>query len=94
MDIDGLGPAVAENLWDSKLVKDVGDLYFLKEKKSVLLGLERMAEKSSMNLLEAIEKSKGNPMHRLLFGLGIRFVGERVARVLSRHCLLYTSRCV
>ncbi len=85
MDIDGLGPAVAENLWDSKLVKDVGDLYFLKEKKSVLLGLERMAEKSSMNLLEAIEKSKGNPMHRLLFGLGIRFVGERVARVLSRH---------
>lgn len=85
MDIEGLGPAVAYNLLQSKLVKDVGDLYYLKEKKSELLDLERMAEKSSMNLLEAIEKSKGNPMHRLLHGLGIRFVGERVARILSEN---------
>lgn len=85
MDIEGMGPAVIENLWQSELIEDVGDLYYLKNKISSLLELERLAEKSGNNLLQAIDKSKNNPMHRLLYGLGIRFVGERAARILAGH---------
>jgi len=83
MDIQGLGPAVAELLYRSGLVKDVGDLYYLKQEQ--LEPLERLAEKSAGNLIQAIDESRSRPLHRLLFGLGIRFVGERAARLLAEH---------
>ncbi len=83
MDIAGLGEALAAQLYETGLVRDVGDLYSLR--KSDLVNLERMGEKSAENLLAALEKSKENPLHRLLFGLSIRFVGERVARIIAAH---------
>ncbi|MFO8192272.1 MAG: NAD-dependent DNA ligase LigA [Bacillota bacterium] len=83
MDIDGLGPALAELLFKEGLVKNVGDLYYLTS--SQLQELPGVAEKSAVNLLEAIEKSKSNPLRRLLFGLGIRFVGEKASRLLAEH---------
>ncbi len=85
MDIDGLGPAVIESLWNAKLIKDVGDLYYLEDKISSIMALERLAEKSGKNLLKAIENSKNKPMHRLLYGMGIRFVGERAAKILAQQ---------
>lgn len=81
MDIEGLGPAVVELLFNENLVSDVGDLYYLK--KEELAGLPRMADKSAEKLVNAIEKSKNNPLRRLVFGLGIRFVGEKAARLLA-----------
>ena len=83
MDISGLGEALAAQLYHSGLVEDVGDLYALTADK--LAGLERMGEKSANNLLAALEQSKTNPLHRLLFALGIRFVGERTARLLAAN---------
>lgn len=83
MDIEGLGPAVAELLYSNHLVSDVGDLYYLEREQ--LLTLPRLAEKSADNLLAAIEASKTNPLRRLLFGLGIRFVGEKAARLLAEY---------
>ncbi len=83
MDIEGLGPAVAEMLYSHDLVRDVGDLYYLDIEG--LSGLPRMAEKSAENLVNALEKSKENPLRRLLFGLGIRFVGEKAARLLAER---------
>jgi DNA ligase (NAD+) len=66
-------------------VRDVADLYHLREKRDELIALERMAEKSADNLLDEIEHSKTRELRRLLFGLGIRFVGERAALLLARH---------
>lgn len=83
MDIEGLGDVLVHQLVEQGLVRDFADLYALKLEE--LLGLERMAEKSGRNLLEAIEASKGRELRRLLFGLGIRFVGERAALLLARH---------
>jgi DNA ligase (NAD+) len=83
MDIEGLGPAVAELLFQNKLVKDISDIYYLK--KDDLIQLPRMAEKSALNLLSAIEKSKNNPLSRFLFGLGIRHVGEKASKLLAEH---------
>jgi DNA ligase (NAD+) len=85
MDIEGLGPAVAELLWRERLAADVADLYFLE--RAQLEPLERLAEKSAANLVDAIARSRGNPLHRLLFGLGIRFVGERASRLLAERFL-------
>ncbi len=85
MDIEGLGPAVAELLWREGLARNLSDLYYLNA--AQLAPLERLAEKSASNLVAAIEKSKGNPLHRLLFGFGIRFVGEKAARLLAEHFL-------
>jgi len=81
MDIEGLGTALVEQLVDSELVRDVGDLYNLKLEQ--LAGLERMAEKSAQNVLQALEASKQQPFHRVLFALGIRHIGATVARALS-----------
>ncbi len=81
MDIEGLGTALVEQLVDNKLVRDVGDLYNLKLKE--LADLERMAEKSAQNVLDALEASKEQPFHRVLFALGIRHIGATVARTLS-----------
>ena len=82
MDIEGLGEKMVEQLVDAGLVHDVADLYTLR--KEQLVTLERMGDKSAENLLQAIEASKSRPLDRLLFGLGIRFVGEHIARVLVR----------
>ena len=83
MDIEGLGTALVEQLVDNelKLVRDVGDLYNLELEQ--LAGLERMAEKSAQNVLDALEASKQQPFHRVLFALGIRHIGATVARTLS-----------
>lgn len=83
MDIEGMGPAAAELVFKAGLVRDVGDLYYLSREQ--LSALPRMADKSAENLLAAIEKSKTNPLRRLIFGLGIRFVGEKAARLLAER---------
>lgn len=83
MDIEGLGPAVAELLISSGLVHSSADLYFLE--KDSIMGLERMGEKSALNLLAAIENSKTNDLSRLLFAFGIRHVGQKAAKLLARH---------
>ena len=81
MDIEGLGEAVVEQLVDSKMIKDYGDLYYLELDK--IKGLERFAEKSARNLIDAIEKSKTNELSRLIFAIGIRQVGVHAAWILS-----------
>lgn len=82
MDIDGLGEAIIHLLIEHKMgVEDCGDLYFLDEKK--LSDLERMGEKSARNLMKAIEESKKRPLDRLIFALGIRYVGSNVAGILA-----------
>jgi DNA ligase (NAD+) len=83
MNIDGLGDKIVDQLVDKGLVKDVADLYALKE--DAVAGLERMAEKSAQNLLEEIEASKKNSLERLIYALGIQFVGERTGQLLAEH---------
>jgi DNA ligase (NAD+) len=83
MDIEGLGEAAVEQLVSLELVSNVADLYGLKKKKAALLDLERWGEKSVQNLLDAIERSKAQPFHRVLFALGIRHVGAGVAKVIA-----------
>ena len=83
MNIEGCGPSVINQLIDSELVRDAADLYSLN--KEDLLKLERMGEKSADNLLKAIEASKENELDKLLFGLGIRHVGAKVARILAEE---------
>jgi len=87
MDIEGLGPAAAELLFQNGMVKDIGDIYYLKLED--LAALPRIAHKSASNLLQAIEKSKINPLRKLLFGFGIRHVGEKASRLLAEryNCL-------
>jgi DNA ligase (NAD+) len=85
MDVEGLGHVLVHQLLESGLVSDFADLYHLGARREELLGLERMADKSADNLLAGIEASKSRDLHRLLFGLGIRFVGERAALLLARH---------
>ncbi|MGA8222086.1 MAG: NAD-dependent DNA ligase LigA [Candidatus Acidiferrales bacterium] len=83
MNIDGLGDKLVDQLVEKGLVKDFADLYKLKL--DSLAGLERMAEKSAQNLLDEIAASKKNSLARLIYALGIRFVGERTAQLLSDH---------
>jgi len=83
MNIDGLGDKIVDQLVDKGLVKDVADLYALNEDE--VAGLERMAEKSAQNLLEEIEASKKNSLARLIYALGIQFVGERTGQLLAEH---------
>jgi DNA ligase (NAD+) len=83
MNIDGLGERVITQLFDHGLIKDVADIYKLQ--KSELLSLERMGEKSVDNLIAAIEASKENSLEKLLFGLGIRFVGAKAAKTLAQY---------
>ncbi|MFT9848852.1 NAD-dependent DNA ligase LigA [Aneurinibacillus sp. REN35] len=83
MNIDGVGEKVITQLFEHDLIHSVADLYYLEREQ--LLALERMGEKSVDNMLKAIEQSKNNSLERLLFGLGIRFVGEKAARLLAQH---------
>ncbi|MGG5575948.1 NAD-dependent DNA ligase LigA [Myroides sp. C15-4] len=83
MDIEGLGEETVVLLYKSGLIKDYADLYELK--KEDVMPLERMAEKSADNLIKGIEASKAIPFERVLYALGIRFVGETVAKKLANH---------
>lgn len=81
MDIEGLGPAVVEGLVSAGLLKTPGDLYRITADQ--VAKLDRMGEKSASNLIQAIEKSKGNDLSRLLFAFGIRQVGQKAAKILA-----------
>ena len=83
MDIDGMGPSTVERLLAAGLVRNVADIYTLTQEQ--LEGLERMGEKSAANLAAAIERSKANPLYRVIFALGIPHVGENVAKLLAGH---------
>jgi DNA ligase (NAD+) len=83
MNIDGLGEKIVDQLVDKRIVKDVADLYSLKLEQ--VAELERMAEKSAQNLLDEIEASKKNSLARLIYALGIQFVGERTGQLLAEH---------
>jgi DNA ligase (NAD+) len=83
LNIDGLGEETVDLLFENNLVRNVADLYSLTFDQ--IVNLDRMAEKSANNLLKSIEESKNIPFERVLFGLGIRFVGETVAKKLVQH---------
>ncbi len=83
MNIETLGVALVNQLLEKKLVQSIPDLYTLKYED--LVDLERMGPKSSMNLLDEIERSKGRDLPRLIYALGIRFVGERTAQAVAKH---------
>lgn len=83
MDIDGLGPAVLEQLVEQKLVSSPADLYTLTQEQ--VEALERMGEKSSQNLIEAIANTKENDLYRLIYALGIPHIGLKAAKLLSAH---------
>lgn len=85
MDIEGLGEKQIAMLMDQGLLVDLPSVYRLTEKREALLALERMGEQSVANLLAAIEASKTQPLDRFLFGLGIRFVGQRSAKDFANH---------
>ncbi len=82
MDIEGLGPAVVEQLIEAELIRDAADLYTLKAEK--ISEIDRMGEKSANNLINAIEKTKANDLSRLIFALGIRHVGQKAGKSLAR----------
>jgi DNA ligase (NAD+) len=83
MNIEGMGESLVNQLADRGLVKNIADIYDLNKEK--LLTLERVGEKSAENLLAEIERSRKLPLERVIFGLGIRFVGERTAEFLAEH---------
>jgi len=83
MNIEGMGDALVNQLTERGMVRNVSDIYRIN--KDDLLSLERMGDKSAQNILDEIEKSKDLPLERLIFGLGIRFVGERTAQFLAEH---------
>lgn len=83
MDIDKMGISIVNKLYDTGLISNVSDIYRLNVDK--LLELEGFAQKSSEKLIESINKSKGNDISRLIFGLGIDFIGEKAAKVLSKR---------
>ncbi len=81
MNIEGLGPAIVDQLLENGLVKNIADLYYLKLED--LVNLERMGKKSSENLLNSIRKSRSNGLDRLIYGFGIRYIGLRSAQILA-----------
>ena len=83
LDIDGLGEKIIDELLQHRLIQDPSDFYILRE--TDLLPLPRMGSKRVRQLLDAIEQSRQRPLSRLLFGLGVRHVGEEIARMLSQH---------
>jgi len=85
MDIDGMGPETIELFYDAGLVKNIADLYTLTF--DDIINLERIADKTANNILQGLEQSKQRPFERVLFAIGIRYVGETVAKKLARHFL-------
>ncbi|MDY6820409.1 MAG: NAD-dependent DNA ligase LigA [Deferribacterota bacterium] len=83
MDIKGLGESLVDKLIKESYIKSIADIYDLK--KEDLIGLERMGEKSSENIIKAIERSKSKPFHKVLYALGIRHIGQRYAIILANH---------
>jgi DNA ligase (NAD+) len=83
MDIEGLGVKLIDQSVDKGLIKDVADIYYINKEK--LIELERMADKSAQNIIDAIEKSKTKPLSKFLYALGIRHVGETTAEDLACH---------
>lgn len=83
MDIQGLGAAIVDLLVKQQLIKDIGDLYFLK--KEQIMHLPGLGEKSADKLISAIEESKNRPLDKIIFGLGIEYVGNTVAKILTSH---------
>ncbi|GGC52103.1 DNA ligase [Pedobacter quisquiliarum] len=83
MNIDGVGDETVENFYRQGLVRHISDLYTLKDREAALKNLDRFGEKSIVNMLNGIEQSKNMPFEKVLFGLGIRYVGETVARKLA-----------
>ena len=83
MDIEGLGVKLIDQLVKKGLIKDVADIYYIK--KEELIALERMADKSAQNIIDAIEESKEKPLSKFLYSLGIRHVGEHISELLARH---------
>ncbi len=83
MDIEGMGPAVLEQLVNSNIINKIDDIYTIKAED--ISSLERMGEKSAENLINAIEKSKGNDLSKLIFALGIRHIGSKAAKLISEH---------
>jgi len=83
LDIEGLGPAIIDQLVEKGLIKNISDLYFLK--RDDLISLERMAVKSADNLLDAIKKSKKKSLANLIYGLGIRYVGVHTSEIITRY---------
>ena len=91
MDIEGLGPAVVQQLVDSGLISNAADLYSLRAEDVAVL--ERMGKKSAENLLQSIQRSKQQDLSRLLYGLGIRQVGEKAAKTLAEHFQTMDALC-
>ena len=87
MNIDGLGDSIIEDLYNLKYISKISDIYDLKKYKKDIMELEGYGEKSVNNMLEAIENSKSNSLERLIFGLGIRQVGAKTAKILAKHYL-------
>ncbi len=87
MDIEGLGEALINLFVDLGYLKDYSDIYMLKEKREELIGIERLGEKSIDNLLNAIETSKQRPFEKVLFAIGIRYVGSGAANKIADHFL-------
>ncbi len=83
MDIDGLGTKLIEQLVDKNIIRDVSDLYYFT--KETLLNLERMADKSAQNIVDAVNASKKRPFARFIYALGIRHVGEHISVLLAEH---------
>ena len=91
MDIEGLGPAVVQQLVESGLIRNVADLYSLHAQD--VAQLDRMGVKSAENLIRALEKSKANDLSKLIYGLGIRQVGEKAGKVLAAHFRSMDALC-
>ena len=82
MDIEGLGPSIIEQLIERELINTAADLYYLKAED--IAEMDKMGEKSAQNILNALEKSKSNPLYRLINALGIRHIGEKASKILSQ----------
>ena len=87
MNADGLGESIIEDLYNLKYIRTISDIYDLSKYKKSIMELEGYGEKSVNNLLEAIENTKKNSLEKLLFGLGIRQVGSKTAKILAKHYL-------
>lgn len=86
MDIEGLGEKQIQRFLELGWLDDIDSIFRLRDRQEELVNLDRMGEQSVQNLLDAIESAKTRPLHKLIFGLGIRFVGERTARDLAQSC--------
>jgi len=83
MDIDGLGPSIIEKMLDYSMIQTAADLYYINE--SDIADMDKLGKKSAQNLINSLEKSKSNPLHRLINALGIRHIGEKAAKILANE---------